>query len=43
MKYLGLPLGARFKSKEIWNRILEKMEKCLAGWKRMYLRVAELL
>ena len=37
MKYLGLPLGARFKSKEIWNPILEKMEKCLAGWKRMYL------
>jgi hypothetical protein len=37
MKYLGLPLGARFKSKEIWNPILEKMEKCLAGWKRLYL------
>jgi exonuclease III len=37
MKYLGLPLGARYKSKDIWNPILEKMEKCLAGWKRGYL------
>lgn len=37
MKYLGLPLGARYKSKEIWNLILEKMEKRLAGWKRTYL------
>ena len=35
MKYLGLPLGA--KSKEIWNSILEKMGKKLAGWKRSYL------
>lgn len=26
MKYLGLPLGARYKSKAIWNPILEKME-----------------
>ena len=31
MKYLGLPLGARYKSKEIWNPILEKMERRLAG------------
>jgi hypothetical protein len=37
MKYLGLPLGARYKSKDIWNPILEKMEKCLAWWKRGYL------
>ena len=37
MKYLGLPLGARYKSKEIWNPILEKMERRLAGWKRSYL------
>ena len=37
MKYLGLPLGARHKSKEIWNPILEKMERRLAGWKRLYL------
>jgi hypothetical protein len=37
MKYLGLPLGARFKAKEIWNPIVEKMERRLAGWKRIYL------
>ena len=37
MKYLGLPLGAKFKNKTIWNPILEKMEKRLAGWKRLYL------
>ena len=33
MKYLRLPLGARYKSKEIWNPILEKMERRLAGGK----------
>ena len=37
MKYLGLPLGAKFKDKSIWNPILEKMERRLAGWKRLYL------
>ena len=26
LKYLGLPLGASFKDKSIWNPILEKME-----------------
>jgi hypothetical protein len=37
MKYLGLPLGAKFKETTIWNPILEKMERRLAGWKRLYL------
>uniref|UniRef100_A0A2N9EVX7 Reverse transcriptase zinc-binding domain-containing protein n=1 Tax=Fagus sylvatica TaxID=28930 RepID=A0A2N9EVX7_FAGSY len=37
MNYLGLPLGAKFKSKAIWDPILEKMERKLVGWKRMYL------
>ena len=37
MKYLGLPLGEKFKDKSIWNPILEKMEKKLAGWKKLYL------
>ena len=37
MSYLGLPLGANFKSKSIWNPILEKMERKLSGWQRMYL------
>jgi hypothetical protein len=34
MKYLGLPLDACFKSREMWNPILEKR---LAGWKKHYL------
>lgn len=33
----GLPLGASFKAKSIWDDIIEKVERCLAGWKRMYL------
>ena len=37
MKYLGLPLGAKFKDKSIWNPILEKMERKLASWKKSYL------
>jgi hypothetical protein len=37
MKYLGLPLGAPYKSTTIWNDIIEKMERKLAGWKKMYL------
>ncbi|KAL4626758.1 hypothetical protein ACB092_05G120500 [Castanea dentata] len=37
MKYLGMPLGSSFKSPLIWNPILEKMEKRLSGWKRLYL------
>jgi hypothetical protein len=34
MSYLGLPfpLGAKFKSKQIWDPILEKMERKLDGW-----------
>ena len=37
LKYLGLPLGASFKDKSIWNPILEKRERRLAGWKKLYL------
>ena len=37
LKYLRLPLGAKFKELSIWNPILEKMEQRLAGWKRLYL------
>ncbi|XP_030923333.1 uncharacterized protein LOC115950243 [Quercus lobata] len=33
MKYLGLPMGAKCKDKLIWNPILEKIERRLAGWK----------
>jgi hypothetical protein len=37
MKYLGLPLGAHFKVQSIWNPIVEKLERRLAGWKWLYL------
>uniref|UniRef100_A0A2N9FIH8 Reverse transcriptase zinc-binding domain-containing protein n=1 Tax=Fagus sylvatica TaxID=28930 RepID=A0A2N9FIH8_FAGSY len=37
INYLGLPLGAKFKSKTIWDPIVEKMERKLSGWQRMYL------
>ena len=43
MKYLGPPLGAHFKDRSIWNTILEKMERKLAGWKRLYPREVESL
>jgi hypothetical protein len=35
--YPGLPLGALFKAKSIWDVIIGKIEHRLAGWKRMYL------
>jgi len=37
LKYLGLPLGAPYKSTSIWISIVENMERRLAGWKRLYL------
>ena len=37
MKYLGMPLGTSFKIASLWNPILEKTEKKLSGWKRLYL------
>ena len=37
IKYLGMPLGTSFKTASIWNPILEKKEKKLSGWKRLYL------
>uniref|UniRef100_A0A7N2MKQ0 Structural maintenance of chromosomes protein 1 n=1 Tax=Quercus lobata TaxID=97700 RepID=A0A7N2MKQ0_QUELO len=37
MKYLGLPLGANVRDSSIWNPIIEKMERRLAGWKHLYL------
>ena len=37
MSYLGMPLGAHFKDASIWNPILERVEKKLASWKRLYL------
>jgi hypothetical protein len=37
IKYLGLPLGAKYKDYNIWTSIMEKMENRLAGWKKLYL------
>jgi len=36
-KYLGLPLGAKFKDAGVWNEVIEKMERRLATWKMQYL------
>ena len=37
MKYLGLPLGAKWKDRVVWNPIIKKVERRLVGWKRLYL------
>ncbi|KAF5463588.1 hypothetical protein F2P56_019489 [Juglans regia] len=37
LKYLGLLLGAAFKAKSIWEGVLEKNDRRLAGWKMIYL------
>ena len=37
MSYLGMPLGASHNSPSIWNPILEKIERKLAEWKKLYL------
>jgi hypothetical protein len=38
----GLPLGASFKSKTIWDGVVEKMEKKkLASWKKIYLSMRD--
>jgi len=36
-KYLGLPLGAPFKTKSIWDDVVGKIERRLASWKQLYL------
>ncbi|XP_019257785.1 PREDICTED: uncharacterized protein LOC109236002 [Nicotiana attenuata] len=35
--YLGLPLGSKNKSLDIWSRVLERCEKRLAKWKSQYI------
>jgi hypothetical protein len=37
LSYLGMPLGASYKVVSVWNPILEKMERKLAGWQNLYL------
>jgi hypothetical protein len=31
LKYLGLPLGASYNAKSIWNEVVEKIERQLAS------------
>ena len=35
--YLGLPLGAPFKSEVVWDSVEERFRKRLAMWKRQYI------
>jgi hypothetical protein len=37
MSYLGMPLGASYKAVGVWNPIIEKIERRLAGWQKLYL------
>jgi hypothetical protein len=34
LKYLGLPLGACYKAKSIWDGAVKKIERQLASWKQ---------
>ena len=43
MTYLGMPLGASFKAVGVWNPIIEKIERRLAGWQKLYLSKGERL
>lgn len=36
-KYLGLPLGASHKDLAMWNPVIGKVERKLAGWQKQYL------
>lgn len=33
ISYLGLPLRASFKKKEVWNPFVDRIHKRLSGWK----------
>jgi hypothetical protein len=37
LKYLGLPLGASYNAKHIWDGVIEKIEHRLGSLKMMYL------
>lgn len=38
--YLGLPIGGPFKSKAMWNPVIERFDRRLAGWKKQLLSKA---
>lgn len=35
--YLGLPIGAKPSDKQIWNKVMERVESRLSKWKNNYL------
>uniref|UniRef100_A0A2N9IM54 non-specific serine/threonine protein kinase n=1 Tax=Fagus sylvatica TaxID=28930 RepID=A0A2N9IM54_FAGSY len=37
MLYLGMPIGAQYKALNVWNFVLEKIERRLANWQTLYL------
>ncbi|XP_028068915.1 uncharacterized protein LOC114271498 [Camellia sinensis] len=37
VSYLGLPLGASFKESKVWDGVVDRVQRWLAGWKRQYL------
>ena len=37
LSYLGMPLGPSYKAVAVWNPILEKLERRLSGWQKLYL------
>ncbi|XP_028099863.1 uncharacterized protein LOC114299345 [Camellia sinensis] len=37
VSYLGLPLGASFKAKGVWDGVVERVQRRLASWKCQYL------
>lgn len=41
--YQGLPLGAKHKSKDMWDPVIEKYDRILSRWKRTYLYNGEKL
>jgi hypothetical protein len=39
MKYLGIPLGASYKSTHIWEGVIDKIEHRLTSWKRLIRKI----
>lgn len=37
INYLSMPSGLPFKVTVVWNPIVEKIERRLLGWKKLYL------
>ena len=37
ISYLALSLGAKFKDTRVWDGVIERMQRHLAGWKGQFL------